>query len=331
MKLLNWPVDLRIYITFRCNQTCQHCYTNSCPTTKDTLISIEIAKKAIKYIARQDQCRLVLDGGEPALEIETTEKIIDYAIQCNIPFVIRTNGLLLTYSTLMHKITKYKNSMIEISTGSHMDSNPNRLAKKLEKYKEKNDHFTIVKYDKVGKNTSWPDNFKIQEPYICGFGRGKSLDIKYQEKKLENIPACKSLGHSISLFPDGTLWGCAGYYIHEMWKNKLFEYPLYWGTLVDENIEDIIGSARKDVSLRLIRTVGHFGAMCINSEHKNTGNILSPPQKTNARLKFKHICDACRWTFEEKQLSSLVKDNAVEAEVQRQLVSASELRESLFP
>lgn len=75
--------ELSFFMTANCNLTCDYCYLPG--KNINTRMSFEVAKKAVDYFVSNspkifnEQC-LILDfiGGEPLLEIDLMEEIVDY-------------------------------------------------------------------------------------------------------------------------------------------------------------------------------------------------------------------------------------------------------------
>ncbi|XRO74906.1 radical SAM protein [Methanocaldococcus sp. 28A] len=88
---------LILKITNRCNLNCIYCYSSN-KSNKD--MDFETAKNAVDYILKiDDKVKIQFTGGEPLLNFDLIEKIINY---CNenyfnkyISYAIQTNGTLL--------------------------------------------------------------------------------------------------------------------------------------------------------------------------------------------------------------------------------------------
>jgi uncharacterized protein len=94
--------SMLIFITDKCNLQCRYCYVSR---THTKTISIENAKKAVDFLlinsGKYKEVSMNLFGGEPLLELDLLEKLIEYAVNRakkfgkEIHINLSTNGLLL--------------------------------------------------------------------------------------------------------------------------------------------------------------------------------------------------------------------------------------------
>ncbi len=85
------PVDVQFELTWRCNQTCIHCYQFS--GIKDELSTGEV-KDIISQLAEAGTLYLSFTGGEPLLRKDFWE-IANFAFQKHFALVLQTNGILI--------------------------------------------------------------------------------------------------------------------------------------------------------------------------------------------------------------------------------------------
>ncbi|EHP87053.1 radical SAM protein [Methanotorris formicicus] len=101
---MKYPI---LKVTNRCNLNCLYCYAFN-KNNKD--MDFETAKNAVDYILKiDDKLKIQFTGGEPLLNFDLIERIIDY---CNenysdkyISYAIQTNGTLLN-EKIVKKINK---------------------------------------------------------------------------------------------------------------------------------------------------------------------------------------------------------------------------------
>ena len=85
------PIDVQFELTWRCNQTCLHCYQFS--GTKDELSTREV-KDIISQLAEAGTLYLSFTGGEPLLRKDFWE-IADFAFKKHFVLLLQTNGILI--------------------------------------------------------------------------------------------------------------------------------------------------------------------------------------------------------------------------------------------
>lgn len=90
---------LIIYLSWQCNMLCKHCWIFE-DDSEDKIISMDLVDNILDEAKMLDVKSIKISGGEPLLNIEITEKIINFALENNINIVVETNGLLLNENFL---------------------------------------------------------------------------------------------------------------------------------------------------------------------------------------------------------------------------------------
>ncbi|HII59073.1 TPA: radical SAM protein [Methanocaldococcus jannaschii] len=108
---------LILKVTNRCNLNCIYCYANN-KNNKD--MDFKTAKNAIDYLLNLDnQIKIQFTGGEPLLNFNLIEKIVDYCndnySNCNIQYAIQTNA------TLINEKIAEKIKELDIKVGISID------------------------------------------------------------------------------------------------------------------------------------------------------------------------------------------------------------------
>lgn len=104
-----------IYVTERCNLSCDYCFYKSKSKENINQEYVEILVNALKKTREPGKIVFIISGGEPLLEWKTTEKTIEI-IRNEFPknrIDIQTNGTLLEKETLSHM----KKEKIKIEIG----------------------------------------------------------------------------------------------------------------------------------------------------------------------------------------------------------------------
>lgn len=130
------PIQCSMYITDRCNLSCQYCseFDNSKPHP-----NLNVIKKRIDNVVKLGILKLTLAGGEPLLHPDI-EEIIRYSKSKGITVSISTNSFLLTDS-MINKLTKAALDVIQISVDRKTPSqitqkSLDKIAPKIEKLKK---------------------------------------------------------------------------------------------------------------------------------------------------------------------------------------------------
>ena len=96
-ELPRLPLDGKLDLTYRCNNTCCHCWLwlpPDAPQGREELSLVEIQR--IVDEARQMGCRAwAISGGEPMLRPDFTE-IFEYVTRKSVFYSLNTNGTLIT-------------------------------------------------------------------------------------------------------------------------------------------------------------------------------------------------------------------------------------------
>lgn len=88
------PLEGFIDLTYRCNNSCRHCWIRTSANAQEELSLDEIT--GIVDQARQMGCRRwSISGGEPMLRVDFVE-ILEYIIKMSVSYSINTNGSLIT-------------------------------------------------------------------------------------------------------------------------------------------------------------------------------------------------------------------------------------------
>ena len=98
-------------ITTFCNLNCPFCF-NASSYDKHKIMTFDDFKVMIDKI-KEKEISIELSGGEPFSHPDI-EKMIDYLIQCELPFNINTNGMLVT-ENILDKIVDYGRGTIQLS------------------------------------------------------------------------------------------------------------------------------------------------------------------------------------------------------------------------
>jgi MoaA/NifB/PqqE/SkfB family radical SAM enzyme len=108
------PLDGRLDLTYRCNNTCQHCWLwlpPDAPQHRDELSFDEIRR--IVDEARRMGCQAwAISGGEPMLRPDFAE-IMDYITRKSVSYKLNTNGTLIT-PAIAHLLTRRGNKMVAL-------------------------------------------------------------------------------------------------------------------------------------------------------------------------------------------------------------------------
>ncbi|XOB65894.1 radical SAM protein [Deferribacteres bacterium DY0037] len=89
-----------VVLTYRCNQSCRYCHASAIlkNDTSESDMSIETAKKTVDFILSSPSpyIKIEFQGGEPTLNFEVLEFIVDYAKEkkpesLTLDFVVCTN------------------------------------------------------------------------------------------------------------------------------------------------------------------------------------------------------------------------------------------------
>lgn len=80
-----------LIVTFRCNAECRHCFFEAGPN-RDEVMSLSLGLKAIDEAAELGVEWVSLTGGEPFLETELLEKLVEHANHLGLNTEIVTNG-----------------------------------------------------------------------------------------------------------------------------------------------------------------------------------------------------------------------------------------------
>ncbi len=82
---------LGLIITLRCNAECRHCFFDAGPT-RDEVMSLELAQRAIDEAKQLGASWVSLTGGEPFLEPKLLSELIQYASSAGLNTEAVTNG-----------------------------------------------------------------------------------------------------------------------------------------------------------------------------------------------------------------------------------------------
>jgi hypothetical protein len=351
MDALDYPKDLRIFVTLKCNRECAHCYVESGPAVDGQAVDAAAALDFIRWLKERGLQRVVLDGGEPMLAPDAVQSLVRGCCECSMPVVVRTNGDHLEDSDALQEIRQYSRASLEISVGAY-HQNVSRVSQILENLADLAKRTTLIRYDGFGRGT-WAKaeadmirgRVKLDGAFVCRFGRGKDLPMRYESLSLATLPACTAVGSSVTLYPDGTLWSCNGYVVHELWKRKLLESPLCWGNLYRDGAEACVERGRRRLPLRIIRATGPYGmvtALSLNSstvdaQPERPASILagdhasaSVPESEN-EVTFDHICAACRWTFCGIDVPTGLQSLDADGKIGERLAEAWQTRVLLHP
>jgi radical SAM protein with 4Fe4S-binding SPASM domain len=80
-----------LIVTFRCNAECRHCFFDAGPN-RDEVMSLSLGLKAIDEAAELGVEWVSLTGGEPFLETELIENLVEHANHLGLNTEIVTNG-----------------------------------------------------------------------------------------------------------------------------------------------------------------------------------------------------------------------------------------------
>ncbi len=209
-KLIEEPKLNLMYliITDSCNFKCPYCFIeNNFSTNKRTLMTWEIAKKAIDYFLKNSigkEKRIIFYGGEPTLNEEVLVKSIEYIRKYdkNIEIGINTNGS--KYSKKLSEVFRKNNVVLSIS----LDSFP-ELNKFTRIYQNNKDATPIVENN--------IENYINDEVYVTLSITLNGYNIDYLPAFAKYIslrfPKIKSVGFNLSL--------------ENLKKNDLFVDPEY--------------------------------------------------------------------------------------------------------
>lgn len=314
--------NLIIYVTFRCNMSCQHCYTKSGPETDSCVIESQVAEECIQQLSHTGLKTVVLDGGEPMLAPETVRELADYCSNHRIRIVVRTNGSILSESSVLASMRSYDNAYLEVSVGRFHD-NESRIADIVERLGELSKRTTLVKYDNRARGT-WTEaqkqdagnNVVLREGNTYRYGRGIALPIHRESRCTMELSICKTAGSHVALCPDGSLWACNGFLIRELYDDKKRNSPLYLGTVATESVETCMDRLRERRFIEIVRGAGHHG-LC---------EILN----IKSDSKFEHVCEACRYVMEKEEIvKHLDRSDDCMQQSMRRVEDARRLRQML--
>lgn len=112
---LSAPTSLHLELTYKCNQSCLHCYNQS---GNEQRLEEELSLERWKQIARETGelgiFKISLSGGEPLLLGNKLFEIMDILNEYNIRLQLITNGVLVTQK-ILDNLKKYKVNFIQIS------------------------------------------------------------------------------------------------------------------------------------------------------------------------------------------------------------------------
>jgi radical SAM protein with 4Fe4S-binding SPASM domain len=91
-----------LIVTFRCNAECRHCFFEAGPN-RDEVMSLSLGLKAIDEAAELGVEWVSLTGGEPFLETELLENLVEHANHLGLNTEIVTNGY---WATTPEKVEK---------------------------------------------------------------------------------------------------------------------------------------------------------------------------------------------------------------------------------
>ena len=113
-------ISLQLHITGKCNLSCKHCYMEPCavemPYTEFKVVINQYCEllKNLKCIYKKPiEAQIRITGGEPLLH-SNIDKIFKYLKKTHIPFVLMTNGSLIT-NTLIKKLKRAGLSACQVS------------------------------------------------------------------------------------------------------------------------------------------------------------------------------------------------------------------------
>ncbi|MBI2603452.1 MAG: radical SAM protein [Deltaproteobacteria bacterium] len=104
---LNTPLvnitSIALNVAERCNLRCTYCYAGDGTYGNDSLMSFEIARRAIRFFSRAGQAlHIVFFGGEPLLNFKLIKEVVEWCGRESLVFrfSLTTNGALLTNAHL---------------------------------------------------------------------------------------------------------------------------------------------------------------------------------------------------------------------------------------
>lgn len=127
-----------------CNLKCKYCFIGENVTSRNSIMSVNTAKKSLYFISKQlsfnkndkyEDKEIIFYGGEPLLNFNTMKYVVEniksVLINNNIRFSLISNGLLINKTII--DFIKQNNISITISLdGPDFDSNRNRISKHSE-------------------------------------------------------------------------------------------------------------------------------------------------------------------------------------------------------
>ncbi len=148
-KTLDSPLSIHLEVNTSCNQKCIHCYNFWRKEDKPVFINLkkELAEHIVQQLKRFGVFHVVLNGGEPLMNLSTLLFLIDALSRNQISFSLNTNLTLLTESSAQ----KLKDAGLEILLTSLLSHNPavhNYLAQEENSFENFLNGFKIAK--KVG-------------------------------------------------------------------------------------------------------------------------------------------------------------------------------------
>jgi len=340
------PKMLVIYCTFKCDLSCAHCYTESGPDVEDATVKPEHVKELVDELAGHGLTEVVLEGGEPTLFPDLMEQILEICESHDIKVLVRTNGSWVQDPSRLDPIRRHKNARLELTISQFL-GNDDRVIAITDALGDLSERTSIVAYDisgsgmPLGELEKVTGKFQVATAQTYRFGRAVKLPVHQAPRSLIDLPVCRVLGATMTLFPDSTVWACDGFMVRQLQKKRAYSTPLYLGTLGTDSFEDCMDRLRSNLILKLIRTIGHFGVaelagITIEGHGPKFRRSINLPIMGQHGHKqpasgFEHICEACASIMSsETELQRLQGDPAARARAVDEVERAWELRQRLF-
>lgn len=136
---------LCLHVAHDCNLRCSYCFADEGEYKgKRSLMSFEVGKKALKFLAQNSGNRRNLEvdffGGEPLMNFEVVKKLVDYGKSIekeynkNFRFTITTNGLLLDEEKIEYINNNMVNIVLSIDGRKEINDNMRKTLKNTSSY-----------------------------------------------------------------------------------------------------------------------------------------------------------------------------------------------------
>jgi len=111
-----YPIErLYLYVTWKCNMKCKHCWVEASPEEEEGKISYRDIEDAIKYAKNLGGLKWIkISGGEPFIRKRLIFKILELSKKLDLSVTIETNGSLLEEKDIK-KLSTYDKLAIGVS------------------------------------------------------------------------------------------------------------------------------------------------------------------------------------------------------------------------